>query len=111
MRVLGDAAQRGQVAVILRVVDRGGQLVISLLLLWLMREAAGVKPLHQLPPELAHLGGFSVCSSFFSCRRLRKFSLMLRSPFLRTGRRAGIRQSRRVSIEITTLPPVAPFFR
>ena len=28
MRVLGDAAQRGQVAVILRVVDRGGQLVL-----------------------------------------------------------------------------------
>ena len=80
--VFRDAAQRGQIAVVLRVVNRGGQLVISLLLLRLVREAVGVKQLHQLPPELAHLGGFPGGEFLLlrqRRRRLRIFLLMLRA--------------------------------
>ena len=67
---------------VLRVVDRGGQLVISLLLLRLVREAVGVKQLHQLPPELAHLGGFPGGEFLLHRqrrRRLRIFPLLLRA--------------------------------
>jgi hypothetical protein len=33
----------------------------------LVREAGGVKQLHQLPPELAHLGGFLSGECFLFC--------------------------------------------
>lgn len=69
--VLRDAAQRGQIAVVLSVVNRSGQLVISLLFLRLVREAVGVKQLHQLPPELAHLGGF-LAGEFLLLRQRRR---------------------------------------
>ena len=80
--VFRDATQRGQIAVVLRVVNRGGQLVIRLLLLRLVREAVGVKQLHQLPPELAHLGGFPGGEFLLlrqRRRRLRIFPLLLRA--------------------------------
>ena len=80
--VFRDLAQRGQIAVVLRVVNRGGQLVIRLLLLRLMREAVGVKQLHQLPPELAHLGGFPGGEFLLlrqRRRRLRIFSITMRA--------------------------------
>ena len=52
--------------------------MISLLLLQLVREAVGVKQLHQLPSELAHLGGeFLLLRQ--PRRRLRIFVLMLRA--------------------------------
>ena len=69
-------------AVVLRVVDRRGQLVIRLLLLRLVREAVGVKQFHQLPPELAHLGGFPGGEFLLlrqRRRRLRIFLLLLRA--------------------------------
>ena len=47
-----------------------------------VREAVGVKQLHQLPPELAHLGGFPGGEFLLlhqRLRRLRIFLLLLRA--------------------------------
>ena len=62
--------------------NRRGQLVISLLLPRLVREPVGVKQLHQLPPELAHLGGFPGGEFLLLRQRrrgLRIFLLILRA--------------------------------
>jgi len=56
--------------------------VIRLLLLRLVRAAVGVKQLHQLPPELAHFGGFPGGEFLLlrqRRRRLRIFLLLLRA--------------------------------
>jgi hypothetical protein len=80
--IVRDLPQSVQVPGVFRVVDGLGQLLISFLLLRLVREAVGVKQLHQLPPELAHFGGF-LGGEFLLFRqrrrRLRIFLLMLRA--------------------------------
>ncbi len=73
VRVFRDFAQRLDVAVVLRVIDGGGQLLIRLQLVRFVGEAVTMIQLHQLFPELRQLGFLLGGQLLLFVRRRRQF--------------------------------------
>jgi hypothetical protein len=77
VRVFRDGAQRLDVAVVLRLIDGGGQLVIRLQLVRLVGEAVRMIQLDQLLPELRQLRFLLGGQWRLLVRRRRQFFVIL----------------------------------
>jgi len=82
VRVFRDFAQRFDVAVVFRLIDGAGQLVIRLQLVRLVGKTVGMIQLHQLLPKLRQLRFLLGGQFFLFVRRRRQFLVILVQPRL-----------------------------